>query len=250
MTAVFGRAVRLLSTHWRTLLMIAFVSSFLGAFQNATRTMLLASGVSLGSQLLVSCLSLPLIFAGAVLSIVGVGAMTFAASQGFRGREVTWRDAMRVGYRRGLPVLGAGLAYTVMVGLGFLLCVLPGIWVAVSFVLALPILIDEESKIGDAFSRSRELTKRCFWSILLMFTVLFLGGMLLGAPTILLMAVYGFEVMSKPEHAWLVLASQVFGFFAALVTYPFGTAVSVATLFHIRAVTEGERVDHLTQVFE
>lgn len=65
-----------------------------------------------------------------------------------------------------LPVLGATILSGFVIGLGLILCFIPGVYLGVSLSLLLPIIVMEGKGIGDSFSRSFKLTKPDFWMIL------------------------------------------------------------------------------------
>lgn len=77
--------------------------------------------------------------------------------------------------------LGA-LVASVLASIGFAACVLPGIYLAVAWKLALPIIIDKRLGFWDAMEVSRKVVTRCWWSFFLFLIVCALiniGGVLL-----------------------------------------------------------------------
>ena len=58
--------------------------------------------------------------------------------------------------------------YGIIVGLGCLLCILPGIWIAIRLWYAPVLAATQDVTFGEAFSRSWEMTKGHFWELLLM----------------------------------------------------------------------------------
>lgn len=69
----------------------------------------------------------------------------------------------------------AGLGKTVLSVIGFLLCVIPGIYIAIPFFLIFPILIFENKKAGDVFSACFDLVKDNWW---ITFATVFILGLL------------------------------------------------------------------------
>ena len=77
--------------------------------------------------------------------------------------------------------LGA-LVASLLASIGFMACILPGIYLAVAWKLALPIIIDKRLGFWDAMEVSRKVVTRCWWSCFLFLIVCALiniGGALL-----------------------------------------------------------------------
>lgn len=61
----------------------------------------------------------------------------------------------------------ATIVYSLIVGLGTLLCFIPGIFFGVRLIFVLPYILDHpEAGFGDAFKHSWDMTKGHFWSLL------------------------------------------------------------------------------------
>ena len=60
------------------------------------------------------------------------------------------------------------LVYGLIVGLGCLLCILPGIWLGVRLCYAPLLAATQGASFGEAFSRSWEMTRGHFWELFLM----------------------------------------------------------------------------------
>lgn len=62
-----------------------------------------------------------------------------------------------------LRTLLGGFVCALLLGIGFVLCVIPGLWLFPIFGLIFPIMIMENAGFGDAFSRSFTLIKDNWW---------------------------------------------------------------------------------------
>jgi len=87
------------------------------------------------------------------------GALIFGAVADFNGRKVSFRECMSVALRYFFPLLGLGILASLGMMLGFLLFIIPGVLIALGWVIATPALIVEKRSITDSLSRSWELTK-------------------------------------------------------------------------------------------
>jgi uncharacterized membrane protein len=101
-----------------------------------------------------------------VLNLVATGATVFIVSESYLGRPISAREALD----RATPYIGrilvCSLLLALVVGLGFLLLLIPGIMLAVGLALAIPVVVLEpRSSASAALSRSWELTRGARWRI-------------------------------------------------------------------------------------
>jgi len=74
-------------------------------------------------------------------------------------------------------VLGSGIVITILIVVGLILCIIPGIYVANVFYLIIPIIIIENASFGYAFNKSFRLIKNNWWFV---FGVIFLTSLIVG----------------------------------------------------------------------
>jgi len=89
-----------------------------------------------------------------------------------------------------LPVLGTSFVISILVGVGFVFCLVPGIWLGVSLSLIFVAMMFEGNGMGNAFSRSFNLTKVDWWStlgiIFISYIIVYLLTILLSIPAVLM----------------------------------------------------------------
>jgi hypothetical protein len=90
------------------------------------------------------------------------------------GRPIGFREAVRELGPRLPALLGVTVVYTLLVVVGSLFCLLPGIWLYALFGLASPALVLEQGSVGQALRRSRQLVQGSWWRV---FGVLLLTGL-------------------------------------------------------------------------
>lgn len=73
-----------------------------------------------------------------------------------------------------LPLFLGGLVVGLLVSVGFLACIIPGIYLAVAWKLTLPLIIDRKLGFWDAMEVSRKVVTRHWWSMLLFVMVCWL----------------------------------------------------------------------------
>ena len=108
------------------------------------------------------------LFATAITAIVGFlvymcaiavsqGATTLAVSDVYLEKQASAVDS----YRRILPMslrlIGLMIGYFLLVGLGFMLLIVPGVYFLVSYSLALAVMSIEKVSFSEAMSRSKDL---------------------------------------------------------------------------------------------
>jgi hypothetical protein len=89
-----------------------------------------------------------------------------------------------------LPVIGTSLLIGILIGFGYIFCVLPGIWLNISLSLIYIAMVFEGKGMGNAFSRSFNLTKLNWWTTLAILLVcgilVYILNLILSLPAMLL----------------------------------------------------------------
>ena len=86
-------------------------------------------------------------------------------SEGFEIEDV-WQKIGQNYFR----ILGVSLLKGLIIVIGFIFCILPGIYLSISLSMIFIIMIYEKKPFGDSFSRSFEIThERWWWTLLLLF---------------------------------------------------------------------------------
>jgi hypothetical protein len=107
----------------------------------------------------------------------------------YLGRTTDVGQSFAFASHRLLSLLWLGVLVTVLVAIGFILIILPGIWLIVSFSVAVPVLMLEGERGWAALRRSMDLVKGRWWAtfgrliaVLLMYIVaLIVIGIIAGA---------------------------------------------------------------------
>jgi hypothetical protein len=110
--------------------------------------------------------------------VLGFGAAVLQAGNDLAGRTLAPREAWMQSGTRFWPAVGAGVLYVMIVTLGLVLFIIPGIWLAVRFALTGHALFLEGIGAGSAISRSAELMRGAFWrgaGVALVVTVVNMG---------------------------------------------------------------------------
>src|SRR5580765_7925098 len=173
----------------------------------------LAGATILGWLVTVGLACIPIL--GWIVGFVLLGGLDYMFLRRIRGEEVQVGDLF-AGFNLALLNLTmAGLVKWLLTSIGFLLCILPGIYLAVGYVFALPLVIDKKMEFWPAMEVSRRVVHEHWWSIFALVIVLalvaFSGFLLCGVGEVItipiasaaLMYVYE-DLFGKAEDAPLL----------------------------------------------
>jgi uncharacterized membrane protein len=109
---------------------------------------------------------------GWAVGIVLVGGLDYMFIRRIRGDAVQVGDVF-AGFNLAFVHLTlAGLVKALLTSLGFMLCILPGIYLGVGYVFALPLVIDKKMEFWPAMEVSRRVVHRHWWSTFALVIVL------------------------------------------------------------------------------
>lgn len=172
-----------------------------------------------------------------VVTPITTGAVVYTVFQRMRGRSPAVGESLRVGVSQLLPVLGVAILQGLVMILGFLLCIIPGILFAVMYTVAVPVAIEEKPGVGRSMSRSADLTDGHRSDVFYVLAVLFLLG--IGLEAVVAAAVF----LNDAVEIGLTLVVKV------LATGLSATAYTVI-YYRLRSVKESLDVDQIASVFD
>jgi hypothetical protein len=182
-----------------------------------------------------------LVMLGTFLSIILVyvanGAIAYGVFQNLTGKATTLGDCVRIGFRRMLPIIGVAIVTGLLVFLGSMALVIPGIILYVMFVAAVPAAVIERLGVGEALGRSRELTRGYRWEV---FGVVLLVGLINGA---IMLAVMGLS-FALPPAVGIVVNWLVQIFYTVLQATVMGVVY-----YELRSIKEPFDEDEIAAVF-
>lgn len=139
--------------------------------------------------------------------------------------------------------IGLNLVVGIIVGLGFLLCILPGVYLGVILMLSFPILVFEHNDIGVAISNSFKLIKGEWWitfaTMVVIYILYYTVSLVFQLPQIFYYLVQGFtmsnEVSGNPFDtvSWISISLDVIAMLAGYLLFTF-VLISIAFIyFHL-----------------
>ncbi|NKE59632.1 hypothetical protein FXN61_23605 [Lentzea sp. PSKA42] len=177
------------------------------------------------------------------------GFITVIVGHAVLGKPVTFAQAWDEFKPRLVPLLGATLLSGLVITVGAIFCLLPGIWLWVMFALVTPALVLERCGVGTAFGRSRALVNGAWWrtfGILVLAAVIsWVISWIISLPFGLLgAATTGFS--ADPTAALSVgslILSTIGAIIASTITLPFTSAVTVLVYVDRRMRSEGMDIE-------
>jgi len=128
---------------------------------------LATSGTTLGGALIVSIL-------GWIAQLLATAAVAKAVAGEYLGHSLTWQEAIAAARKHLGALAGASILIAIGVGIGFLLLIIPGLILLVSWALAVPAIVVEDLGATEGIGRSWKLVSGRRWSILGVFIVLYI----------------------------------------------------------------------------
>ncbi|SDG11995.1 hypothetical protein SAMN05216553_105426 [Lentzea fradiae] len=188
---------------------------------------------------------LPVLFGTVFLS----GFVTVVVGHAVLGEPVTFAQAWEEFKPRLLPLVGATLLSGVLITVGLVFCLIPGVYLYVLFALVTPALVLERCGVGTAFGRSRTLVNGAWWRtfgvLLLTIVISMVISWIVSLPFgILGAAATGFS--ADPAAALSIgslLLSTVGAIIASTITLPFSAAVTVLLYVDRRMRAEGMDIE-------
>jgi uncharacterized membrane protein len=180
--------------------------------------------------------SLVALLIGFLANSVATGASFRAIAETYLGLETDWRSSLAFAGRKLGSILWITLLSAVLELLGALLCILPGIYLYVSFAVAFPVLMSEGQRGRKALGRSRELVRGRWWRTFLLLVV---ATLLISVITSVISGLIDALVFAGDSNVVeVLLVTAVAGTLAALVTTPFGAAYHTVLYFDLRVRKE------------
>ncbi|MEJ2721538.1 MAG: hypothetical protein P8181_10445 [bacterium] len=172
---------------------------------------------------------------------LATGAMTFAVSERYLNRPVSIGEAFGKAVRRFGVLIIAQIIAGIIVFLGYLLFIIPGILWWLSYALIAPVVMLESLGPDRSRVRSKELASGLRWKIFVVTLVIGLGGLF----------VYGglgfiVGLTLPPDSPSAALASRVIQVLVELIQFPLGSIATVLIYYDARIRKEGFDLEMLS----
>ena len=153
-----------------------------------------------------------------------------AVADAYLGEAIGWRSSLRYALGRFPAVVVLSVLSTILIGLGTIACIIPGIYLWGAFFVAIPVLLVEGVGPKRALGRSRELVRGRWWgtigvAVIGYLLVTIVGGVLTG----LLVGV----ALASPDQ------STVATTLSSMITTPAVAAFATVLYIDLRVRKEG-----------
>jgi len=170
-----------------------------------------------------------------------LAATTQGISEAYLGRRPTLRSCYTGVLKRFWPLLGAVLLSTIIIMGGFVLLMIPGIYLAIIYLFIAPVVVLEGRSVWDGLRRSAALVQGYFWKCLVVVVIVrimisVLSSIVIMPLSFLLMA--GIFKQGEPTWQMQVVLSTVTGGLNFLLG-PFEVVARTLLYYDLRIRKEG-----------
>jgi hypothetical protein len=177
---------------------------------------------SLGTGLLLALIAAIITI---VISAALQAAIIRAAAETTVGDPVDVNESYRFGFAHFGGVLGASILVGIVVGIGFILLIVPGVIFVTMLAVTIPVLVIERKGVTASMGRSWELVKGHFWHVL--------GTIVVAA---IITGFIGGLIGRIGGTNWF--AGWIFGSIGQIITAPFSAMVTVLLYLDLRTRAE------------
>ena len=187
-------------------------------------------GLTVTATLLVAIL-------GFVAGTLATGACYKGVADAYLSERANWKSSLRFAARRLHSIVWVTILGAILAALGLIACIVPGVYLYVSWIVAVPVLLTEGLKGRKALGRSRQLVAGRWWPT---FGIVVLGAVLTGIVNSGIGAALGAASFGAgtdtPAGVLLAIASGTVG---STLTTPFTAAYISVLYFDLRVRKEG-----------
>ena len=193
-----------------------------------------------------------LIAVNLVLSQIAIGALTIAISAAFLGQPTDMRSAVKAMRGKVGALLAATILSSILIGLGLMVCIIPGVWLALSWLLVSEVVVLEGLKPWAALERSRELMRvktdkglvrnnvtKASVIILIMFILGAVAGAIVTIPLIIMAVIQGASHQAVGHFGIFQIVQGLLTSVVHAAVAPIGVVAMILFYYDIRIRKEG-----------
>lgn len=174
---------------------------------------------------------------GMLAALLATGAAFKAVADAYLGRRPQAGASLRFAGKKVLSLLWVGILTTMVVVAGFLLLIIPGIYMGIALMVVVPVLMVEDIRGFKALRRSRDLVRGRWWPV---FGLVILGIILIPLilQTLVVLPFQLFLFVNIESVTMRLLVEEVLNVVAGVITTPFTAAVLTVLYFDLRVRKE------------
>lgn len=185
-------------------------------------------------------------FVYVIASFVLQAAVVHASVIDLNGGKPSFGDSLRVGLANFFPVLGISIVLTIAVGFGMVLLIVPGVMMAVAWMVAVPVRVMEKKGVFASIGRSAQLTRGNRWPIFGLLFVFVLIVMLFSVFTGILTVALGGLTGGGASLILRALFGPIVNGLGSMI----GASGIAAIYYELRSRKEGVAPEELAAVFD
>jgi hypothetical protein len=178
-----------------------------------------------------------------ILTYILIGAIVYGTVQHLGGQRASIGTIISRGMSTIGPVIVIAILLTLIVSVGFVLLIVPGVFLTVAYAVVIPAAVVERPGIIGSFKRSWNLTKGYRWQVLGILLILLV---IVVAFAFVVAAIGGVIAFSTNDFTSLVIINYLISAISGALM-----SVVVAVLYHdLRVAKEGVSTAQLAAVFD
>jgi hypothetical protein len=166
--------------------------------------------------------------------IITIGALSKCLLDAYTGHPSGWRHSVQFAADRVGPLAWLAIICGVLLAIGYILLIIPGIFLTVSLIAAVPVVMFEGSSAFASLRRSYNLVSGRWWAT---FGALLLAIVCIVGISILLGLLLG-GIASTNHVSVILIVGGISRIIAALVSYPIVAAVTAVIYIDLRVRKE------------
>ena len=189
--------------------------------------------------------NITIIITGVIAGLLVTAACVKAVSDVYLDQPTGFRPSLGFALRRLPSLLWLTVLLAVLLGLGFIALIIPGIYLYTAWAVATPVLLIEGRKGMKALRRSRALVRGRWWSTTFLLLV---ATLLVSVVTSIFQGVVLAIVFSRSDSVVVgVVLVTVSSGIASVLVQPFQAAVRTVLYYDLRVRKEGYDVELLAE---
>jgi hypothetical protein len=193
---------------------------------------------------------LELFSGGFIISLVAnailQAAVTYGVAAHLNGQPAGLGPCLSAGLRSCLPLIGMMILFGLAVWIGLIFLIVPGVMMAVAWIVAAPVIVVERTGVFAAFSRSADLTRGRRWAVFALGVLFFIA---VGVVQQVVVSLVQLAIPPANPVAQMTASLPVSAAFS-LVVGVLSPALIAATYYELRASREGVGPESLAAVFD
>jgi hypothetical protein len=230
--AVISRSLSVLSRHFLTFFIVTLIAFspviLLRQVSETAATDVVQALITLGVGFVLLM----------VLSMLSTAIILHGAFQDMRKRPINLLESLKVAFRRFLPLIVLAVLESVLLVLGIILLVVPGVILYTMWLVAVAACVVERTGPWRSLRRSQELTKGHRWKIFGLFLLLVLLSMISPLLQLLLNVTVGETAALIGNAIWTAIGSA------------FSSVLLAVTYHDLRVAKEGIDIEQIASVFD